>query len=157
MADYDLRCPFCGTPTFDGRCPSCAQVPERATPSGVSADRTSAHVEVPASERSAGSVDRLAIYTPEGGRPGTFARVATLLAASISLAAFILLVVVLLVGLVAALIGAAETSSAWLSALLLVLGVILLALLAICATGLSIIWKHRGDYAAARRATTSST
>jgi hypothetical protein len=156
VADYDLRCPFCGTPTVDGRCPSCAQAPERTTPSGISAERSSAHVDVPASQRSSGSVDRLAIYTPEGGRPGTFARAATLLAASISVVAFVVLVVALLVGLGAALFGAATATSGWLSALLLMLSVVLAGLLAICATGLSIVWRHRGDYEAARDPTSSS-
>jgi cytochrome c biogenesis protein CcdA len=82
--------------------------------------------------------------------------VATLLAASISVAAFLVLVVVLFVGLGAALLGAAETTSTWLSVLLVVLSVVMIAFLAVCATGLSIIWKHRGDYEAARNSTTGS-
>jgi len=156
MTDYDLRCPFCGTPTVEGRCPSCTHGPTQRAPRGVSADRTSAHVDVPASERSSGSVDRLALYTPEGGRPSLFARGATLLAASISVAAFGLLVIVLIIGLGAALFGAADTTSTWLSVLLVLLSVVIIAVLAVCATGLSIIWKHRGDYEAARSSTTSS-
>ncbi len=152
MADYDLRCPFCGAQTVGGRCPNCAQGPERSAPSGVNADRTSAHVEVPVNERSKRSVDRLAIYTPEGGRPGTFARVATLLAASISAGAFVVLVLLLLVGLGAALVGAVAAASPWLSVMLVILCAVILVVLAVLATGLSIIWKHRGDYSAARRA-----
>ena len=103
-------------------------------------------------ERSKRSVDRLAIYPPEGGRPGTFARVATLLAASISAGAFVVLVLLLLVGLGAALVGAVAAASPWLSVMLVTLCALILVVLAVLATGLSTIWKHRADYSAVRRA-----
>ena len=103
-------------------------------------------------ERSRGSVDRLAIYTPEGGRPGSFALVATLLAASISAGAFVALALLLLAGLGAALVGAATAASLWLSVMLVTLCALILVVLAVLATGFSIIWKHRADYSAVRRA-----
>lgn len=156
MADYDLHCPFCGTQTVDGICPACAQGPERIAPQGVSSSRDTAHVDVPTSDRHAGSVDRLAIYTPEGARPGRFARGATLIAASISVTVFLALVVMLVAGLIATLFASATTSNSWLSVLFLMIGALLIVMLAICGTGLSIIWKHRGDSETARNASAGS-
>jgi sterol desaturase/sphingolipid hydroxylase (fatty acid hydroxylase superfamily) len=98
-----------------------------------------------------GSVDRLAIYTPAGGRPGTFARVATVLAASISVGLLVVIAVALLIGFFAALGGALSTSSALGAVGLAILAAVLALVLAVFATGLSIIWRHRQDYEEARR------
>ena len=151
MADYQLRCPFCGSQTVDGRCPSCAQGPAQAPPSGTSSTRDAAHVDPVESARYGGETDRLALYTPAGGRRSLLARAATVLAASLGAGLLGLLCLGLVIGLVASLWGAAVTSSLLARILLLVLAGIQVLVLAVLGTGLGILWRHRGDYAAQRQ------
>jgi hypothetical protein len=157
MVDYELHCPFCGEATVDGRCPSCAPLPQRTAPAGTKADRTSAHVDVAQGMKYGGEVDRLAIYTPAGGRSSWFARLATVVAASVSVGIFIVVTLGLLAAFIAALVGSISTSSLLAAVVLGLAAVLALVALTVCATGLFIVWQHRDDYAASRRASASSS
>ena len=73
------------------------------------------------------------------------------LAASLGAGLLGLLCLGLVIGLVASLWGAAVTSSLLARILLLVLAGIQVLVLAVLGTGLGILWRHRGDYAAQRQ------
>jgi hypothetical protein len=151
VADYQLRCPFCGGQTVDGRCPSCAQGPVRRSPAGTSSSREVGHVDLAEGARYAGETDRLALYTPVGGRRSLLARAATVLAASLGAGLLILLTSGLAIGLLVSIWGALVTTSVVATALLLVLAALQALALVILGTGLSIVWRHRDDYAAQRQ------
>jgi len=141
VGTYDMRCPFCGSETVGGSCPSCGR--DLQVLEGIRSTRDWAHVDGTIGVNKAeGDVHSFGLFIPKGQRGGfmksmTVLTVVALLMLTISVIAFISFILLLL-------LDAGASAAAGVLAALLVLPVLM------GGAAVYILWKHRGDWARQR-------